>query len=133
MNDHLPLPEPEKNHLLAVTVDDVRDVAELLVARGLRAEALALVADALEVLEDPRGQLLLARMHLDAGTRAGAEEAATILGFLRTCGRGDLESATLMRRALRELGRHREVAKLDRDVSWTSVTPRRRTTSRPQS
>jgi len=121
------IPDPTTDCLLALTFDDVRSMAELLVAHGRRADAVTVVTEALEVIEDPRAQLLLARLHLETGTREGAEEAVGILGFWR-CGRpSDPEGIALMRCALHRLDRRRDVARLDRDVSWTSTSSRRQT------
>ena len=116
-----------------LTFEDLEAAAHELAARGRRAEALLIVADAMGSFDDPRVQLLLARLHLESGTRAGAEEAVSILGFWRCCRPADLDGIALLRGALRELKRDWEVDKLDRDVRWTSVTLCRRTTRLPQS
>jgi hypothetical protein len=132
MTDTAPHFDSPTGSMLALTFEDVRSVADLLVARGLRADAVDLVAAAIETIGDPRGQILLARLHLDCGTRAGAEQAASILSFWRCCHGEDVEGLALMRLALCELRRVYDVDCLDRDVRWTATSSTRRTVGRPQ-
>jgi hypothetical protein len=132
MTDTVPHFDSPTGSAFALTFEDVRAVADLLVARGLRGDAVDLVAGVIETLGDPRGQILLARLHLDCNTRAGAEQAASILSFWRCCHDEDVEALALMRRALCELRRGYDVDRLDRDVRWTSTASTRRTVGRPQ-
>jgi hypothetical protein len=103
-----------------LSFDDLRSAAYTLVSHGRRDHAVRLVNDGMGSLEDDRGYLLLAELHLDAGTREGAEEALTLLKFRRACRPGDVQILILLRRALRELGKHGMVFMLDRAVRWMS-------------
>ena len=130
MTDNYSLTESMPNS--AFTFDDVRGAAEALVAHGRRADALVLVIEALETLDDPRCTLLLARLHLESDTRPGAEEAASILGFWRHRHRENPEALALLRCALREVGRSDDLAKLDREVGWTSMSSCHPIANRPR-
>ncbi len=61
------------------TFEDLQTAADLLVAHGRRADAVALVTVTLEALEDPRGALLLPRLLLETHRRSGAEDAIATL------------------------------------------------------
>ncbi len=111
----------------SLSFDDLRSAAESLVAHGRRDDALRLVHEGMESLDDDRGYLLLARLLLDWGSHAAAEEALTILRFRHHCDPHDLHVVGLLRRALRALEHHGEASKLDRTLSWMSArfSPRR--------
>jgi hypothetical protein len=133
MNNLSALLSETTEHAGTLTLDDVRGIADLLVAHGRREDAVELVSATLETLDDPRAQFLLARLYLESETRIGAEKALTIIGFWRRISPENPEGIALQRCALRELGRGHEVADLDRDVGWLLWAVKRPALVRPQS
>jgi len=105
-----------------LSCDDLRSAAETLVAHGRRADALRLVHEGMDSLDNDRGYLLLAELHLGAGTRDDAEQALKVLRFRQHCRPGDLQVIALLRCALRTLARRGEIAMLDRTLSWMSAS-----------
>lgn len=112
------------------SLGELTATAELLVGAGRRADAIDMLENAVDVHRDPRVVLLIARLNLESGTRAGAEACMQALSAYRMWNRWDLDAIAMMRAALVTLGAVRKAHELDREVRWSACrTPAARARS----
>jgi hypothetical protein len=101
------------------TLAELTAGAELLVRVGRRGEAIEMLEE-VDVDHEPRVVLVIARLHLESGTRQGAEACIEALTVYRMWNRWDFDAIALMRAALESLGAARRTRDLDREVRWSA-------------
>ena len=103
------------------SLQELTATAALLIAHARREDAITLVESSIDAFGDRRGLVLLARLHLESGTKAGATAAVHALELWRSNEPWDLGAITLLRDAYERLGRRYAASKLDREVRWTAL------------